>query len=134
MSFLIMTKIQKKRLFRISGLTIGAVIFIFAIYFLCSYIGIHYTCPVLAITGLNCPGCGNTRAVLSILNFNIIESFTYNYIYPVEFFYILWVYFFSAKNYVLNEDFRYKAPLRYFDVVALIIVMMWFPIRNFLGI
>jgi len=35
-------------------------------------------CHVYANVGILCPGCGNTRAALAILNFRIIQSLRYN--------------------------------------------------------
>ena len=35
-------------------------------------------CPFLLITGLQCPGCGSTRALYHILHLHPIEAFTFN--------------------------------------------------------
>lgn len=37
-------------------------------------------CPVYAVTGTYCPGCGSQRAVHQILNGNIIEGVRHNYL------------------------------------------------------
>lgn len=35
-------------------------------------------CPILRITGLPCPGCGMTRAWLSVLRLDFAAAFSYN--------------------------------------------------------
>ncbi len=35
-------------------------------------------CPVLHLTGIQCPGCGSQRAIHSLLHFNIIEAWKFN--------------------------------------------------------
>jgi hypothetical protein len=39
---------------------------------------IHIPCIFSEVTGLDCPGCGMTRAVLSLLDLNIHQAFRYN--------------------------------------------------------
>lgn len=36
------------------------------------------TCPIKMITGISCPGCGMTRAYLSLLRFDIAKAFYYH--------------------------------------------------------
>ena len=35
-------------------------------------------CPILALTGIPCPGCGMTRAYLSLLQGDVAAAFSYN--------------------------------------------------------
>ena len=60
------------------------VIFIIAvalIYGLMQLAGI--TCPIRYLTGISCPGCGMTRAVISVLKGNFAASFHYHALWPV---------------------------------------------------
>ena len=45
--------------------------------FLKSYISIP-ACPIYTHFGIFCPACGGTRALISILNFDIISSISFN--------------------------------------------------------
>jgi hypothetical protein len=36
------------------------------------------TCPVLALTGLYCPGCGSLRATYDLLHGNVVEAVGHN--------------------------------------------------------
>lgn len=129
-----MEKNRKNRIFRLIIFTFSALLGIFIIYLIYRFTGIGFKCPVFEITGFKCAGCGNTHALQSLLHFDIPESFSYNYIYPLEMFYILWVYLNSSKNYIKNSKFNYKPPYQVLDIIILIIVVLWIPLRNILGV
>ena len=124
----------KKRIFRLTALTFLSLLGIVLIYLLYHFTGIGYKCPVFEITGFKCAGCGNTHALQSLLHLDIMKSFSYNYIYPIEMLYILWVYIISAKNYIKRGKFNYMPPCRMLDIIILIIVVLWIPLRNVLGV
>lgn len=39
---------------------------------------LNISCPIKYITGLSCPGCGMTRAVISALQFKFTDAFYYH--------------------------------------------------------
>lgn len=41
-------------------------------------LNIHIPCPFYHVTGLYCPGCGMTRASLSLLDGDLVQAFRYN--------------------------------------------------------
>lgn len=43
-----------------------------------NYFHIYIHCPIKAITGLYCPGCGITRMLLSIIQLDFYQAFRYN--------------------------------------------------------
>jgi hypothetical protein len=49
---------------------------IFIIYAIFTFL--HIGCPIRFVTGISCPGCGMTRAVLSVLHFNFKDAFYYH--------------------------------------------------------
>lgn len=91
-------------------------------------------CLFHKLTGLRCPGCGNTRAVLSLLQLNFSEMFRYNLLFPLEAGYLLWVYFWAARNCLKTGRFSYKPLLTVLDWGFLIILLLWWVLRNFLHI
>lgn len=129
-----MNKLQKKRILRLMCFTLLALVGIFILYLLYRFTGIGFKCPFYELTGFKCIGCGNTHALESILKLNIPESVTYNYIYPLEIGYIFLVYLFSAKNYIINGSFNYQTPCKAFDIIVLVIIVIWLPLRNILGV
>lgn len=104
------------------------------LYLVYEFTGFGFKCPVHALTGFKCAGCGNTHFVGSVLKLNFRDALAFNYMFPLEAFYILWVYFFSAKRYLKEGKFNYTAPFKAFDIVCLIIIALWIPLRNVLGI
>ncbi len=128
-----MGKAIKNRIFRLFFLTFLALMGIFLIYLVYCSTGMGFKCPFFEITGFKCAGCGNTHALEALLHFDIIKSFSYNYIYPLEMLYLFWVYLNSAISYIKNGKFNYKPPCRVFDIIILVIVVLWIPLRNILG-
>ncbi len=129
-----MDQITKKRVIRLVTFTFLALLGAFLIYLIYRFTGIGFKCPFYEITGFRCAGCGNTHALQSLLQLDIFKSFFYNYIYPLEMFYIFWIYLNSAKSYIKNGKFNYKPPYQVLDIIILIIVVFWIPLRNILGV
>ena len=48
-------------------------------------------CPVNLTTGLYCPGCGNTRALHSLVHLDILGMLDYNLMFPFLFFILAWL-------------------------------------------
>lgn len=59
-------------------ITIILLISLIAYLLLGNYFHIYIHCPIKAITGLYCPGCGITRMLLSIIQLDFYQAFRYN--------------------------------------------------------
>ncbi len=94
------------------------------------YCGVKIPCPFNLLTGLDCPGCGNTRAVIAILNFNFTEAFSLNPLFFWEIFYIAWVYCATSFNYIKTGIFSYGKKLRVIDIITFIVILGWWILRN----
>ncbi len=55
---------------------LGAIVCILAFYGVLFLLGI--TCPIKFVTGVSCPGCGMTRAWLSLLRLDVGAAFSYH--------------------------------------------------------
>lgn len=71
-----MSKAQIKRLIIVIGLIILAILAIIILVWQSKTIG--YVCPTKRYLDIECPGCGGTRMVLSILQGDIYQAFRYN--------------------------------------------------------
>ena len=72
------------------------------VFILFNMLGI--TCVFLEILGLPCPGCGMTRAVLSLVNFDIISAAKYNitvFFMPYVFAYVFFDFKGKWHNYIM---------------------------------
>lgn len=56
-------------------------IFYVVLFAACTYI--FYNCPLYFMFGIPCPGCGMTRAFISLLKFDISQAFYYHPLFPV---------------------------------------------------
>lgn len=120
---------KKQRLFVLAMLGIGAATVTAAVYILAQY-GWGIPCPVYRFTGWLCPGCGNTRAALSLLRLDVKTALGYNLLFPLEFGYLLWVILRVCYAYWQTGKFSYR-PLRpWMDVVVLVAVVLWGIVRN----
>lgn len=92
--------------------------------------GLGIPCPVYRLTGLQCPGCGNSRAALALLRLDLKAALGYNLLFPLEFGYLLWVILRICYAYWQTGRFSYR-PLRpWIDAVVLAAVILWGIIRN----
>ncbi len=123
-----------KRILKLSLIAIICIIAFAAAYFIIVYTGYGLICPFHFLTGLNCPGCGNTRAVINILQFKFLKGLSYNYLFPLEAFYMLRLLFISVKSYIKFGKFSFNDSKPVFDIIVLIILGLWFIIRNILGV
>ena len=47
-------------------------------YLAMTYLGLGFSCPIHALTGFYCPGCGSTRAVRALLSGDLTRAFHNN--------------------------------------------------------
>lgn len=85
-------------------------------------------CPFKALTGIPCPGCGMTRAILSITKGDFHRAFGYN---PFSFF-LLFMVVVSVVPGKQAEKLPTIAPvvMNYFFIVVLVAILLyWFFTR-----
>ena len=125
---------RKRRIFRLFALTLIVLIGVGGIGLLLSRLGIGIPCFFYKVTGLRCPGCGNTRAVLSLLRLDFGAALRYNWLFPVEFLYLGWIFVSSGVSYIRNGKFTYQSPRNGPEIGLMIVVAGWFVVRNILHI
>ena len=101
-----------------------------AIFYMLAKQGIGIPCLFYKVTGLLCPGCGNSRAAMALLGLDIRSAFRYNLLFPLEFLYIVWVYFFCCRRYLKEGRFSYQPPCIAFDIFVLSLLVIWWVVRN----
>lgn len=83
-----------ERVFAAAGIA-GIASGIFAVaYFNPVTVGFFPQCPLHALTGLNCPGCGLTRGFHALFGGNVLGALHFNVLLPVYLF--IFGYFFAA--------------------------------------
>ncbi len=112
-------------------LLISAAILLLVIFFyILAAAGIGLPCLFYQLTGFLCPGCGNSRAAMCLLRLDIAGALGYNLLFPVEFLYLAWVYFFCCRSYLKGGRFTYKPPFPALDIGLLILIVLWGVVRN----
>ncbi len=96
--------------------------------------GLKIQCPVYLLTGLLCPGCGNTRATLALLHFDFKSMLKFNLLYPVEMIYIVRVYYLCSKNFIKNGTFKYHTRPDWADILCLLSILIWAVVRNIVAL
>ncbi len=51
-----------------------------------------FPCVTYKMTGLYCPGCGDTRALHALLHGHILQAFDYNLLFPIIVLVLAWYY------------------------------------------
>lgn len=126
--------LEKKRVVRCVLVIAASAAAALAAAVLFSHFGAPRLCPFYRLTGLACPGCGNTRAVVALLRLRFAESLRYNYACPIEFAYLAFVIGSTAVNYVRTGKASYRPRCPAVDYVLLGLVIAWWIVRNVLGV
>ncbi len=132
---------MKKRIVKLILAAIIAVIIFMLAFKFYSVTDISWRCPFNFITGLifkngglYCPGCGSTREIREFLKLNLSGGIKYNLLFPLEALYVAFVLCVSCVSYIKSGKFNYIPPKRAFDIIVLIIVIIWGVVRNIFNI
>jgi hypothetical protein len=92
-------------------------------------------CPFHALTGIPCPGCGMTRAIVSLIGGNISEAFLYN---PFSFFLVFMVLISMVPEKwmgIIRTPLARVMPAFYISVLSLVLTFWVFDrlIPHFIG-
>ena len=92
--------------------------------------GVHIPCLFRKLTGLLCPGCGNTGATLALLKLDFKTMLAYNLCYPLQILYILRLYLVCVGNYIRAGRFAYHTKPDWIDITCLALILIWAILRN----
>lgn len=94
---------------------------------------IEFPCMFNLFTGYFCPGCGNTRSIIALVNGHIILSLRYNpfIILTLAFLVLLYIELFTSTFYVHKKTIPRSNK---FLFVTLGIMIIYYFIRNFIPI
>lgn len=91
-------------------------------------------CIFRLITGLKCPGCGNTTAVLALLELDFMGAFAANLIFLSEFAYIAWAALCYTLEYVKTGKKQLMPKPEWLNWCFLGVLVLWTVVRNIIKI
>ena len=129
-----MTDAEKKRLVKAVVFTLLLAAAAVAALLLMKRLGGLIPCPIRKLTGLNCPGCGNTRAFAALMQGRFMDSLRLNYAYTAQYDYLFAVYLRGAKSYVRRGrvSLNPKHPVPEYAFLGLLLA--WGVVRNIIGV
>ena len=111
---------------------------IFAIIFLLFYVfEFSWDCPIKKYLHFACPGCGLTRSIRTLLNFNLIDSIKYNLLGIPLVISIIIISMFLIKDIINNTNKVEKKVYTIFEKnykIILIILVIITIINNINGV
>ena len=125
---------MKKRAARAA--VVYAVIFgvLFLYYLFVRLTGLGIPCVFHKITSLSCPGCGNSRALISLLHLDFSGAFKYNaFIFP-ELLFAGYVASVVTVRYIKTGKYSVAMPHEHILWVFLAVLVVWTVARNIIGI
>lgn len=96
--------------------------------------GIGFPCVFNLVTGLNCPGCGNSRAVHALAELRFADALHCNYLFPLEFAYIAYLVIYISAAYLRTGRRDLMPKPEWLNIAALSVILAWWVIRNILGV
>ena len=99
----------------------------------CQFTGWGLPCPIHLVTGLNCPGCGVSRMLLSMLRLDFSAAFHYNAVLfcmlPLLALLIcLWIY-----RYIRYGGPRTSSVEKVLEIAMVAVLLVWGVVRNLVG-
>ena len=98
----------------------------------CARTGMGIPCIPHEVTGLECPGCGLTRAVLALARLDIAAAFGYNVLWPLVLGYFLWIGIGGSLAYVKRGELCNLPGKIWMHATILSVVVAYGILRNIL--
>ncbi|BBZ68251.1 membrane protein [Mycolicibacterium insubricum] len=92
--------------------------------------GLIPPCPTRTLLGIDCPGCGTCRMLYSLLHGDLPAALHYNALALVAVIVLVVTFVLWTRNRILGRAHRSWTTLRFAPIVTLVIVGIWFVIRN----
>ena len=121
----------KKRLIRTLAVWCAVVAAGMGYGLFCVKTGLGIPCVLHEATGLDCPGCGMSRAILALARLDLAAAFGYNLIWPVVVGYLLWIGIGGSIAYVKRGELYYLPGKTWMHAVILSVVVTYGIVRNF---
>ncbi|QBJ98664.1 DUF2752 domain-containing protein [Rhodococcus sp. ABRD24] len=86
-------------------------------------------CPTKALFGINCPGCGSTRMLYSLLHLDVPAALQYNAVGVAALVLSVWAYCAWTWGRLRGRKIRSWQHLRWAPATAMAVTALWFAVR-----
>ncbi|ATA29744.1 hypothetical protein MLM_3904 [Mycobacterium lepraemurium] len=87
-------------------------------------------CPIKALLGVDCPGCGSLRMVYALMHGNLLGAARFNALGLAAVVLLMWAYFAWTYGHLVGRRIRSWQHHRRAAAVTLSLVLAWFVVRN----
>lgn len=122
----------KKRLLHTVLITGGLLLLLVGYGLFYNITGFGIPCVFHQATGLQCPGCGLSRAIAAVLRLDFSAAFGYNLLWPLYAAYLLWGGIGMAHAYIKRGEPCCLPGKTWLHAVILAVVVAYGVLRNFL--
>ena len=122
----------KKRLLRVALIGGGLLALLAGYGVFYNVTGFGIPCMLHEVTGLECPGCGLTRAIAAVVRLDLAAAFGFNALWPLYAAYFLWGGIGMAMAYVKRGEVGYLPGKTWMHAVILTGVVGYGLLRNIL--
>lgn len=91
-------------------------------------------CVFHDITGLRCPGCGMTHAMMALLRLDFESFIKANLFAPLIVIFLITAFISTSFKYIKTGIYRLSAVNSFVEISFLVLFIAWGISRNFLGI
>lgn len=121
---------MKKRIYKALAVYSAVCLVLLLYYIFVTATGLGIPCIIKKITHHDCPGCGNSRALIALAHFDIKAAAGYNLFVFAELLYVLYVCGYVTVRYIKTG--RYEAVVKpaAVNIAFLIMLLVWWVARN----
>lgn len=123
----------RRRLLRVALLAGGLLLLMLGYGLFYIHAGFGLPCPLYRTTGLQCPGCGMTRALAALLRGEVAAAFGFNLLWPLFAAYLLWGGLSMAVTYIRRGE-AWVPPGGYSVHWGMLVIMLLYGILRNLSI
>lgn len=121
---------METRLKKVVLINIGLILLLFLYYKIYVTFNVGIPCIFKLVTGLDCPGCGVTRCLFSLINFDLKSALNYNALVTILILPFGVYYLYINYCYVLNKRNKLINKVNKFMPILLVITVIFGVIRN----
>ena len=125
---------MKQRILKVCAVYAGLALAALAYCLFFRLMGGGLECPFHVLTGLYCPGCGNSRALHALAELRFAEALRYNYMMPLEAAFVIYAAACTTVNYLRTGVYRLTIGKEWIGFVFLGVLLVWWVVRNLLGV